>query len=117
MKGEEEGGRKRGSVSICVKHAATQTPLAVSLSHTLFSITHITLSQTHTQRPTPHLERSHKLDGADQRQVVSGGEVELDRVQEVGIVHLDVHEHVQHLNARGGIYGDCREGRERERER
>lgn len=54
-----------------------------------------------------HLQRSHKLNRADQRQRTSRFKVEFDRVQEVDVVHLDVHEDVKHLDTRSGVDGDC----------
>lgn len=56
-----------------------------------------------------HLHCCHKLDGADQGQGRACGEVEADRVEEMGRVNLDVHEDVEHLQTTRGIDGDCQE--------
>lgn len=56
-----------------------------------------------------HLQRCDKLNGADERQRLSRSEVKPDRVQEVRVVHLDIHKHIKHLNACCGVDGDCRE--------
>lgn len=75
---------------------------------------------THTQNQTDlvlnHLQCCHKLNSADECQRLSRSEVELDRVQEVCVVHLDIHKHIQHLNARCGVYGDCRETETKQRQ-
>lgn len=62
-----------------------------------------------SKREHRHLQRRHKLNGADERQRLSRREVELDCVQEVDVVHLDVHKHVEHLDPRRGVDRDCRE--------
>ncbi len=86
---------------------------ASSLSGTKMDSPTHTHTHTHThkikQTPFYHLQCCHKLNSADKRQRLSRRKVELDRVQEVCIVHLDVHKHVQHLNTCCGVYGDCRE--------
>lgn len=64
-----------------------------------------------------HLQCCHKLNSADEGQRLSRRKVELDCVQEVRVVHLDIHKHIQHLNACGGIYGDCREEEKRKKEK
>lgn len=56
-----------------------------------------------------YLQCCNKLNGADKCQGLSRTEVELHCVQEVCIVHLDIHKHIQHLDPCGGVYGDCRE--------
>lgn len=53
-----------------------------------------------------HLQSSHKLDGADEGERMARREVKPERVQEVGSVNLDVHKHVQHLDALSRVYGD-----------
>lgn len=63
-----------------------------------------------------HLQCCHKLNSADESQRLSRREVELDGVQEVCVVHLDIHKHIQHLNTCCVIYRDCRDKKNKERQ-
>ena len=56
-----------------------------------------------THRRT-NLKRGHELNGTDDCEVCSGFKVQLERVDEVQTIDTNVHEHVQHLDALGGIY-------------
>lgn len=64
-----------------------------------------------------HLQCCHKLNSADECQGFFRREVELYCVQEMCIVHLDIHKHIQHLNACSGIYGNCRKDAEKRKGR
>lgn len=63
-----------------------------------------------------YLQCCHKLNSADECQRLSRSEVEFDCVQEVSIVHLDIHKHIQHLNPYCGVYRDCRDTETKERQ-
>lgn len=75
-----------------------------------------TYTHTQTDPVLNHLQCCHKLNSADECQRLSRREVELDRVQEVCIVHLDIDKHIQHLDTCCGVYGDCKETKTKEKQ-
>lgn len=53
-----------------------------------------TCTQNQTDPALNHLQCCHKLNSADECQRLPRREVKLDRVQEMCIVHLDIHKHI-----------------------
>lgn len=83
----------RANKSTWAKQKLTTVTIVIPVKIKKCSLDSPTCTQNQTQTLN-HLQCCHKLDSADECQRLSRREVKLDRVQEMCIVHLDIHEHI-----------------------